>query len=116
MRQWMWSIAVVVALLSSTAAVAQARIPQTAEEHFAVAKSYQEKAASFRAIADEHRTMLEEYKRSALPPTKTGMKNPWVKKMEEHCGAYIRDAGKLAADADKLAEYHTMRGRELQGK
>jgi hypothetical protein len=28
----------------------------------------------------------------------------------------VKDAEKMAADADKAAEFHTMRAKELQGK
>lgn len=100
---------------SQQAAPAQVKIPQTPEDHFALAKRYQEQAAANRQLAAEHRAMAEEYKKSIAPPTKAGP-NPYGKKMEAHCLTIAKDAEKLAADADKAAEFHTLRGKELQGK
>lgn len=95
---------------------AEAKVPETAADHLALAKSYREKAASYRKEAAEHKAMAEAYKKSIAPATKSTGENPWAKKMEEHCRAIAADAEKLAADADKAAEYHTLRARELQGK
>lgn len=36
--------------------------------------------------------------------------------MQKHCQVLARDAEKSAANADKAAEYHTLRAKELQGK
>ncbi len=95
----------------------EAKVPQTAAEHEAMAKQYKDQAAQFKKVADEHRAMAEAYKKSfAAPPSKAGQKNPWVAKMEKHCGMLAKDADKLAADAEKAAEYHTMRAKELEGK
>ena len=93
------------------------KLPTTTAEHDAAAKQYKEQAAQFKKVADDHRAMAEAYKKSiAMPVDKTGRKNPWLEKMEKHCAALAKDADKLAADAEKAAEYHTMRGKELQGK
>lgn len=106
-----------IALLSAPlATLAQSKVPASAADHLALAKSYQDKAASYKKEAAEHRTMAEEYKKSAAPGVKGGPENPWVKKMEAHCRAIATDAEKLAADAEKAAEYHTLRAKELQGK
>jgi hypothetical protein len=90
------------------------KMPQTAEEHSAVAESYKQKAAKYRQDAETHRHMLAEYKKGAVH-LKQG-ENPWVKKMRLHCEAYIADAERLAADADDFAKFHTMRAKELQGQ
>ncbi len=50
------------------------------------------------------------------PDPKGGAKNAWNEKMQKHCKALSADADKLAADAEKAADYHTMRAKELQGK
>ncbi len=109
-------VAAAALLALSSGASAQVKIPTTAADHLALAKSYQDKAGAWKKEAQYHRDMLEEYKRSALPPDKSGKPNPWVQKMTEHCKMIYEDADKLAADATKMAEYHTLRAKELQGK
>ena len=47
---------------------------------------------------------------------KSGRGNPWIKKMRLNCEDSIRDADRLAAGAEKFAEFHAMRAAELQGK
>lgn len=98
-----------------TTAMTSAGIPQTPEQHFALAESYRAKAASFRAEAEEHRKMFADYERrtgSPLLKVKTGWEEPWVKKMRKHCDGYIKEATRLAAEADSFAAFHRMRGAE----
>lgn len=109
------ALSVAAVLLPFTAA-GQAKMPQTAEDHLAISKTYREKAATYRKEAADHRAMAEEYKRSVPPGPKGGGENPWAKKMREHCTAIATDAEKLAADAEKAADYHALRAKELQGK
>ena len=104
--------------LTATAGFAQeAKVPETAADHTALAKSYREKAATFRKEVETHQHMAEAYKKSFVQPVdKTGKKNGLVEKMEKHCLTIAKDAEKLAVDADKAAEYHDLRAKELQGK
>ena len=104
--------------VSATAALAdEVKIPQTTAEHDALARQYKDQAAQYKKVADEHRAMAAAYKKTiAMPESKGGVKNPWLAKMEKHCAMLAKDADKLAADAEKAAEYHTLRGKELQGK
>lgn len=108
------------AAFTTSAAVALAddvKLPQTAPEHEAMAKQYKDQAAQYKKVADDHKAMAEAYKKSvAMPEMKGGKKNPWVEKMEKHCAALAKDAEKLAADAEKAADFHTQRAKELQGK
>jgi hypothetical protein len=87
----------------------------TVAEHLAQAQSYRNKASAYRKEAAEHRAMAEAYKRSVPGPSKGGVENPFAKKMEAHCYAIVADAEKLAVDADKAADFHTLRAKELQG-
>ncbi len=96
------------------AAAGMKMMPQTTDEHSAMAESYKQKAATYRQDADMHRQMLAEYKKGAVH-IKQG-ENPWVTKMRLHCEKYIADADRLAADADEFAKFHTMRAEELRGK
>ena len=109
-------LSTVAALLFSIAAAAETKIPESAADHLALAKSYQEKAATYRKEAADHRAMADAYKKGTPGAAKGGGGNPWAKKMEAHCRAIATDADKLAADADKAAEFHTMRAKEVQGK
>ena len=95
------------------------RVPQSPEEHFARAASYTEKAAAYRQEAAAHRKMFADYEKSGANPslqTKMGRELPWVAKMRNHCDSYIKQAERLAAEADGFAEFHRMRGAEMQGK
>jgi len=76
---------------------------------------YRDQAADFRKIAEQHRQMAEMYAK-AHPDPKPGLKNPWNEMMQKHCKLLEKDAEKLATDADKAADFHTFRARELQGK
>jgi hypothetical protein len=108
------------AAFTVSAAVALAddvKLPQTPAEHEAMAKQYKDQAAQYKKVADDHRAMAEAYKKTiAMPVSKGGQKNPLLEKMEKHCATLAKDAAKLAADAEKMADFHTMRAKELQGK
>ena len=93
----------------------EAKVPTTAAEHEALAKQYKDEAAQYKKVSEEHKAMAAAYAK-AHPDTKGGAKNPFNDKMQKHCATLAKDAEKLAADAEKAADYHTMRAKELQGK
>jgi hypothetical protein len=96
---------------------ADAKVPTTAEEHYALAKQYQEQATAHRKEAQQHREMAEAYKRTSVDARKGyGQRNPWVVKMEKHCATIAATADKLATEDEKAAEFHAFRGKELEGK
>lgn len=103
---------------ASSVAITEPKVPSTPAEHMALAKQYQEKAASYRKEANDHRAMAESYRQSAANAQDRGrgQKNPFVVKMEKHCAALAGDAEKLAVDNEKAADFHTLRAKELQGK
>jgi uncharacterized protein YifE (UPF0438 family) len=101
---------------TATASFAEdAKIPQTAADHQALAKAYQDKAAGYTKDAEWHKQMAEQYGKN-FPDVKAGVKNPWNVKMQKHCLALQKDAQKLAADNEKAAEYHMLRAQELSAK
>jgi hypothetical protein len=103
------------ALLAVDIAAAQeVTLPATAAEHEATAKKYREEAASYRKNAAEHKKMADAYAKEHAKP-KTGS-NPYIVKMQKHCAALVADYEKLATDAEKMAEYHTLRAKEEAGK
>ena len=107
---------------TSTSAMAVAgatpalKLPSTPEEHDAMAEAYRKKAASYRDEAAFHRKMFIDYKARVAVIPKSSMENPFIRKMREHCEVFIKDAERLALDADKFAEYHHFRAEELRGK
>ena len=106
------------ATFTVSAAAARAdevKLPQTAADHEALAKSYKDQATQYKKVAEEHKAMAAAYAKSH-PDTKGGVKNPFNEKMQKHCKMLAADADKLASDAEKAAEYHTLRAKELQGK
>ena len=110
------SLAFVAFALTATHSFAdEAKVPTTTAEHEALAKQYKEQAAMYKKTADEHREMAAVYAKSH-PDAKGGAKNPWNEKMKKHCEALAKDADKLAADAEKAADFHSLRAKELAGK
>lgn len=92
------------------------KLPSTAEEHDAMAETYRKKAASYREEVAFHRKMFADYKARVAVIPKSSMENPFIRNMREHCEVFIKDAERLAVDADKFAEYHHLRAEELRGK
>lgn len=92
--------------------LAQAKIPETAEEHQAMAQSYRIKAANYRREAEAHQKMLDEYKFKVVAPGK----GPSHKEAQRHCERYMRDARRLAEEAGNLADYHASQAKALQGR
>lgn len=103
-----------VAVPTSAALADDVKLPETASDHEGLAKSYKDQAEQHRKTADEHKKMAEAYAKSH-PDMKAG-KNPWNAKMQKHCKTLARNAEKMAADADKAAEFHLLRAKEMQGK
>lgn len=103
------------AMTASASFAEDAKVPTTATEHEALAKQYRDQAAHFKKVGDEHRAMADAYAK-AHPDSKGGMKSQWDVKMQKHCQMLSKDADKLAVDADKAADYHSLRAKELQGK
>ena len=103
------------ALTASASFAEEAKVPTTTAEHEALAKQYKDEAVQYKKIADDHRAMAAAYAK-ANPDSKGGVKNPFNEKMQKHCKALAADADKLAADAQKAADYHALRAKELQGK
>jgi hypothetical protein len=103
------------AVSASAAFADDAKVPATAADHETLAKQYKAEADQYRKIAAQHEAMAAAYAKDH-PDAKGGAKNPFNAKMQKHCEALKKDADKLAADADKAADYHTLRAKELQGK
>ncbi len=105
-------------LVAAPLASAEPKLPMTAADHFALAKQYEQQATAHRKEAQEHREMAEAY-RKANPQGRKGWEsqpNAKVDKMDKHCDAIAKAADKLAAEDQKAVDFHTLRGKELQGK
>ena len=107
------SVVCVVSVAAPSFAEEVVKIPETAAEHEALAKSYKDQAVQYRKSEAEHKQMAVEYAKKH-PDTKAGA-NPWAQKMSKHCEMLAKDFEKLAIDATKAADYHTMRAKELTG-
>ena len=94
------------------------KVPTTVAEHEALAKQYKDIVAQNKKIAEEHRAMADEAKKSTKSSHAAahGQKDPTAEKMVKHCMAIAAAADKLAAEAQKAADFHEMRAKELQGK
>jgi len=115
-RMIVTSLAFAAFALTATASFAEeAKVPTTTAEHEALVKQYKEQATQFKKVGDDHRAMAAAYAKEH-PDSKGGVKNSWNAKMQKHCAALAKDADRLAADADKAADYHSLRAKELQGK
>jgi len=118
-RQLFQTTVCVLTLIAAAPLVrADVKVPTTADEHFALAKQYQTQAAAHRKEAQDHREMAEAYKKTVANShsEKSGQKDPWVVKMTKHCEAIAKTADELATEDEKAADYHTFRGKEMQGK
>jgi len=110
------TLAAAALVLGATAALAEEpQVPVTAEEHTAMAKEYAQKAAAWRAEASTHRAMAATYAKR-YPDSKGGLRNPWAVKMEKHCLAIVKDAEKLASDAELAAKLHEVAAKEAGAK
>ena len=115
-RTMIASLAFAAFAFTATASFAdEAKVPATAAEHEAMAKQYKEEATQFKKVADDHRAMAAAYA-AAHQPTNGPTPNAGTVKMKKHCEAIAKDADKLASDAEKAADFHTLRAKELQGK
>lgn len=106
------------AVASVTAEAGKTTAPSTAAEHFAMAKKYDAKAAEYKAEAEDHHQMLAQYtQRNSVPNLESKLgRDPWIDRMKAHCEKYIASAESLSAEAKAFADYHRMRGKELEGK
>ncbi len=104
--------------VAAPAFAGEAKVPMTTEEHFALAKQYQDQAAAQRKLAQEHRDMAAAYKKSTINSQAAahGQKDARVEKAVKHCDDIASAAEKLATADEKAADFHTFRGKELQGK
>lgn len=91
------------------------KLPQTPQEHLAMAENYRRKAIEYRQEAEYHRKMNEEYRKKVTFP-KEIRENSYAKKMRIHCEKFIKAAQEAAREAEMMADFHTMRAKELQGK
>ena len=93
--------------------------PQTAEEHFARAAFFRGKADSYRAEAETHRNTIARREQTRAHPihkTTSRRKAPWIPRMRARHARYIEAAELFAAEADRIADFHEMRGEEMRGE
>lgn len=113
---WVRSAGTVLAtvfLFASAADVYAVRIPRTAEEHRAMAKSYRMKAMNYEREAKAHLLMCEEYKFEISIPKDPKAAGPSLMEAQKQCERYALDTASLVEDARERAEYHTAQAKAL---
>ncbi|MGH7419357.1 MAG: hypothetical protein ACREKB_16415, partial [Candidatus Rokuibacteriota bacterium] len=86
------------------------------QDHLDLAALYQKAAVEHRARAAAARKSLAAELRSLSSfPNKSGVEFPWVTKVKREAQAEISQAETAAAEAERSADYHRMRARELEG-
>ena len=91
------------------------KLPETIQDHQAMATSYEQKAAAYRQEAAYHRAMLEKAAEAERINPKAQV-HPRYEAMRKHCEPIIRDAEQLASDMSEFAKWHRMRAAELEGR
>lgn len=115
LRSILGVLALTLSLGTAAARAEEAKVPVTVADHMAMSKSYADKATAYLAEAAYYREMAKAYAK-AHPDRKSGARSPWTVEMENHCKAIVKDAERLAADAEWAAKFHEMRAREMEGK
>ena len=91
------------------------KLPETVQDHQAMAASYEQKATTCHQEAAYHRTMLEKAAEAErINPKAAG--HPRYQAMRQHCEPIIRDAEQLAGEMEEFAKWHRMRAAELEGR
>ena len=80
------------------------KLPETAAEHAALAKSYDDKAVEWEQEAVYHQGMAAEYKKSHGPKD--------AATMGKHCEKLAKDAKDMAKEAKNMADYHRLRAND----
>ena len=100
-----------------TSVLGWAAVPQTAEEHLVMANSYLEKAKAQEALITEHLRMKADYANEVgFTPKMKQFYAGKIDSMEKHCDAIILEARGIESEFSKMAEWHQMRAKELQGQ
>ncbi len=101
--------------LAAPAYAVEGDVSKVAQDHLAMAASYEEKATAQEALVAEHTQMKRDYKsRFYINEKVTPLRK--VQKMEEHCDAIIKQAHTLATELREFAKWHRMRAAELEGR
>lgn len=95
---------------------AQVRIPQSPQDHVDLADLYDKQAFYQRTKARAlRRSWAARIQRDSVFPNKSGTEFPWVTRLKRQAQAEISRADALVAEAERSADYHRMRARELEG-
>jgi hypothetical protein len=102
--------------LAAPLAAATVDMPVTAADHQLAAKAYRDRAEAFRQDAKENRQRAQVYLRKENKPAQlTGQDEPQAAKIVNCLKSMASLADQMASEAEKAADYHTLRAKELQG-
>lgn len=112
-----FSIFLALVTFAISAHAAERRTPLTAEQHFALARDHRAQADAARREQSEHLEKAEKYRKNPLnAQTVRGQINSQLAKLIAYETDLAAKAGARAAQAEKAADYHEFRGKELQGE
>lgn len=115
-----WQTILVIRMVLGLVATAEAqeaaslKLPETAEEHAAAAKQYEQKADGYRQEAATHEAMLEAAYRAEVH-SKAPIRRKW-EQMRTHCTPIIQDAKRLTEDMEVFAAFHKGQAEELKAQ
>lgn len=94
----------------------EVKLPRSAQDHLELAALYERVAVQNRGEADSVRKSLQTgLRRLASFPNKTGHEFPWVTKLKREAQPKLDAAEKAAAAAERSADYHRLRAKEVEG-
>lgn len=117
MKPLNWTVVSVTILLISFAVLPPAytvQPPQVAQDHLAMAASYEQKAQAQAALIAEHTQMKQDYQNRFFVNEKVTPRDK-IREMGQHCDAIIQAAQQEKSQLLELAKWHRLRAAELQG-
>jgi hypothetical protein len=94
--------------------LAPQRLPVAGRTHEDLARSFEEKATTYHQVAQVQRDLLALLK---VEPTEgSSARAGQVTALQRHAAQLIRDADRLAADAQRSADYQRSLVRQLRGR
>lgn len=116
MKKWMFGmLGALLALNLVPLPVFGAEAAGVADDHLAMAASYEEKAAAQDELIAEHTKMKSDYKDRFFVNEKVTPLDK-IHAMEDHCNALIKAAEEEKANLLDFTKWHRMRAAELQGQ
>ncbi len=93
-----------------------ASVPTTLEEHQEKVKYYEDQAKAQDMIVAEHQKMKKDYEKEiGFTPKMRRFYSGKIDSMKKHCNTIILKAQEISSELRKMAEWHSMRAKEMKG-